>query len=248
MPRAFVEFVDPADDSQLFRCDLTWLTSRWLCIYGNGCQGIYANRPDDGCCTLGAHFTGKEDRQRVKKWAKKLTPENWQFHEAGQESMFMRDEDGQKQTRRYEGACIFLNRPSFAGGAGCALHNLAVANGAKPLAAKPDVCWQLPIRRDFSEREYPDGTAYDVVEISEFDRRGWGPGGHDLDWYCSGNPEAHVAAEPVYLTEADALIEMMGEPAYQLLVEHCEAHLAARSALPTRTAKLSLGMHPADPS
>ena len=38
-PRSFVEFIDPADDNQLFRCDLTWLTSRWLCIYGNGCEG-----------------------------------------------------------------------------------------------------------------------------------------------------------------------------------------------------------------
>ena len=28
-PRSFVEFIDPADENQLFRCDLTWLTSRW---------------------------------------------------------------------------------------------------------------------------------------------------------------------------------------------------------------------------
>ena len=26
-PRAYVEFADPADDDQVFRCDLTWLTS-----------------------------------------------------------------------------------------------------------------------------------------------------------------------------------------------------------------------------
>ena len=44
-PRSFVEFIDPADDNQLFRCDLTWLTSRWLCIYGNGCEGIVAGGP-----------------------------------------------------------------------------------------------------------------------------------------------------------------------------------------------------------
>ncbi|HEV7628801.1 MAG TPA: hypothetical protein VGO89_20105, partial [Streptomyces sp.] len=32
--RAWVEFPDPADDEQLFRCDLTWLTSRWNCVFG----------------------------------------------------------------------------------------------------------------------------------------------------------------------------------------------------------------------
>ena len=43
-PRAFVEFGDPADNGQVFRCDLTWLTSRWACIYGQGCQR-YLRRP-----------------------------------------------------------------------------------------------------------------------------------------------------------------------------------------------------------
>ena len=36
-----------------------------------------------------------------------------------------------------------------------------------------------------------------VATIAEYDRRGWGPGGHDLDWFCSGSPEAHVGREPV---------------------------------------------------
>ena len=71
-PRAFVEFPDPADSSQVFRCDLTWLTSRWACIYGNGCQGIYADRPDDGCCTLGAHFTEDADYERIAAVAAEL--------------------------------------------------------------------------------------------------------------------------------------------------------------------------------
>jgi hypothetical protein len=28
-PRAWVEFDDPADETQRYRCDLTWLASRW---------------------------------------------------------------------------------------------------------------------------------------------------------------------------------------------------------------------------
>ena len=45
----WVEFSDPVDANQRFRCDLTWLTSSWSCIFGSGCAGIYKDRPDDGC-------------------------------------------------------------------------------------------------------------------------------------------------------------------------------------------------------
>ena len=58
------------------------------------------------------------------------------------------------------------------------------------------MCWQLPIRRTFRNVERQDDTSYTEVTIGEYDRRGWGPGGHDLDWYCSGNTEAHVGVEP----------------------------------------------------
>jgi hypothetical protein len=238
-PRAWVEFADPADDSQVFRCDLTWLTSRWMCIFGQGCQGIYAGRPADGCCTLGAHFSDKDDEKRVKKFVKQLTPDDWQFHAEGQGKRWVEtDDDGERKTAVHDGACIFLNRPGFPAGAGCALHGLALRIGRHPLETKPDVCWQLPIRRTFRDVELPDGSAYTEVSIGEYDRRGWGPGGHDLDWYCSGNTEAHVGAEPVYVSNGPELIEMMGRPAYDELVRHCEQHLAAR----TRVAP-----HPADP-
>ena len=53
-------------------------------------------------------------------------------------------------------------------------------------------------------------TSYLEISITEYDRRGWGPGGHDLDWYCSGNPEAHVGREPVYRSNAGELRELMG--------------------------------------
>src|SRR5919107_3842674 len=72
-PRAFVEFVDPADADQVFRCDLTCLTSHWTCIFGRGCAGIYADRPNDGCCTLGAHFADDDDEKRVRRAARQLT-------------------------------------------------------------------------------------------------------------------------------------------------------------------------------
>ena len=96
----------------------------------------------------------------------------------------------------YDGqaACIFHNRSDFHLGAGVRAARAGLARGRNPLETKPDVCWQLPIRRTFREVKRQDGTEYTEVSIGEYDRRGWGPGGHDLDWYCSGNTEAHVAA------------------------------------------------------
>ena len=241
IPRAFVEFPDPADDSQIFRCDLTWLTSQYMCIFGQGCPGIYSERPDDGCCTLGAHFADKEDEKRVRSFVKQLDPDTWEFHDVGtakKNAWIETDEDGDRKTAVHEGGCVFLNRPGFAGGEGCALHGLALRQGRNPLETKPDVCWQLPLRRTYREVELNDGTEYTEVSIGEYDRRHWGPGGHDFDWYCTGNPEAHVAPDPLYITSAPELIELMGRPAYVELVRHCEAHVRSRSAL---------ALHPADP-
>lgn len=241
-PRAWLEFVDPADGDQLYRCDLTWLTSNWTCIFGNGCQGIYDTSPDAGCCTLGAHFSDAADEERVAGWVEKLDDTLWErrseaLNGKGEVSRkkWTEVEDGDRKTRTVEGAagaaCIFHNSQGFEGGYGCALHALALREGVHFVETKPDVCWQLPIRRTFREVERVDGTSYSEVSIGEYDRRGWGPGGHDLDWYCSGNTEAHVGAEPVYLSNATELIALMGQPAYDVLAAGCETHLRSRSLL-----------------
>jgi hypothetical protein len=237
-PRAWVEFEDPADDTQRYKCDLTWLTSRWSCIFGAGCRGIYAGRPDDGCCTLGAHFSDRADEKRVRTFVKLLGPDDWQFHSVGRRgnAWIETDDDGERKTAVHDGACIFLNRPGFPGGQGCALHGWALRNDRHPLETKPNVCWQLPVRRLFREVTRSDDTSYTEVTITEYDRRGWGAGGHDLDWYCSGNTEAHAATDPVYLSYRAELVELMGPQAYQVLLGHCADFVRSRTAL----------VHPAD--
>ncbi len=227
--RAWVEFADPDDAEQVFRCDLTWLTSRWTCVFGRGCHGIRPGRASDGCCTLGAHWSDEDDQQRVLGHAARLTPETWQFHSkgTGAKGISEPDEDGDLRTRRVDGACIFLNRPGFPGGEGCALHTLALSEGREPLETKPDVCWQLPVRRTYDWIDRPDETRYLQVTIGEYDRRGWGPGGHDLQWWCTGSPDAHVGPDPVYVSYRPELVELMGPGGYAVLVELCERRLAA---------------------
>lgn len=247
-PRHWLEFPDPAQEPGppeiVFRVDLTWLTSRWTCIFGRGCQGIYADRPDDGCCTLGAHYADSDDQERVERLAQRLTAEQWLLRDEGLgHGVSELDADGEAKTRVVDGACVFLNRPGFAAGPGCALHVLALAQGLPITETKPEVCWQLPIRRTYHDLTRTDGSTAQVIEIGEYDRRGWGEGGHDLDWYCTGAPAAHVGSVGVYAACRDELIELMGQPAYDVLVEHCQARENAMAALADRGLPTS-GMAP----
>lgn len=246
-PRAYAEFTNPDDETEVYRLDLTWLTSRWECIFGQGCPGIFADRPDDGCCTFGAHFSGPEDEERVKEAVSQLTPETWEYYADGKQNGWVELEDDDtvtpgeepdRKTRVVDGACIFHNRPGFEGGYGCALHHLADRQGRDFLETKPDVCWQLPIRRQFREVTRTDGTEYTEVSIGEYSRDGWGAGGHEFDWYCTANTEAHTAPEPVYLNNQAELVALMGEASYELLKQYCEEFENRGS---------NLLQHPADP-
>jgi hypothetical protein len=229
--REWIEFPDPADPHHVVRADLTWLSSAWTCVFGRGCAGVVEGRPDDGCCSHGAFFTDEDDLARVTAAVADLTDEDWQLAPAGRgawtEEEDADDEGGVRslRTRLVDGACVFLNRPGFPGGTGCALHRMALRQGLHPLLTKPDVCWQLPVRREQEEVERPDGTTVLVSSIGEFDRRGWGPGGHDLHWWCTGSPAAHVSAEPLVVTYEGELTALLGRAAYAELRRLTEERL-----------------------
>nr|WP_067508790.1 hypothetical protein [Actinoplanes sp. TFC3] len=232
-PREWIEFTDPADDQHVVRADLTWLLSRWTCVFGSACHGIIAGRAQEGCCSHGAFFTDADDENRTKAAAAKLTPETWQHYRRGFKNYTEMDTiDGSKPARRTatqagDGPCVFLNDADFAGGGGCALHAQALRDGVHPLTYKPDVCWQLPVRREQDWTKRPDGTKYLLSTLTEFDRRGWGPGGHDLDWWCTSSPDAHVGTEPMYKSYGPELAALIGQEAYTELSRLCDARLAA---------------------
>ncbi len=230
-PREWLEFADPADPNHLIRADLTWLLSRWTCVFGSACRGIIAGREQEGCCSHGAFFTDADDVKRVKAAVKRLDKAHWQHHVRGFDKWTELDElHDEKPARRTatqkgpdgeEGPCVFLNDADFPGGGGCALHAQALRDGKHPLEYKPDVCWQLPIRRDQQWTKRPDDTKVLVSAIGEFDRRGWGAGGHDLHWWCTSSPDAHTGAEAMYVSYAPELTALIGEPAYAKLAELC---------------------------
>ena len=257
--RDWVEFENPANPEEIFKCDLTWLTSYWQCIYGNGCCGIDADKPDAGCCSDGAYYTGKEDEKRVFEAAKKLTRADWQFYDqarpkkaGGKLQITEIGLDKDRKTKKVKDSCIFLNRvgyeaPGYTGSFGCALHHLAIKEQVHFVDTKPDICWQLPIRRSWETREHGD-KEITVVVIGEYTRTAWGEGGADFDWYCTSNSEAHVGRVPVYQSSEVELTKMMGPKGYAELVKLCDSRMAAISATRKAQKKRELPLfviHPA---
>jgi len=233
----WVSFEDP-DEERTWVFDVSFLTSGWNCIYGRGCQGVLTEPSPElvqGCCSYGAHLVDAKDARRVEKAARTLGPDEWQFYERGKKrGVLKKNKHGETVTRLVEDACIFLNRPGFPTGPGCALHQAALRRGKNPLALKPEVCWQLPLRREDTVAE--DGHVTSTVR--QWDRRHWGPGGNDFAWWCTEAPEAFGGKRPVYLEMEEELAAMVGRGIYRTLV----AYLEDRSASVSRGVPLP---HPA---
>src|SRR5699024_7407697 len=97
------------------------------------------------------------------------------------------------KTKVVGAGCIFANRGDWPGGHGCAIHQWAVAHGVDHVKAKPDVCWQVPLRRLEDWETRPDGHEILRTTITEYDRRGWGNGGEA----CYNILAEHCAARAV---------------------------------------------------
>ncbi|HUW01075.1 MAG TPA: hypothetical protein VMW08_01860 [Acidimicrobiales bacterium] len=224
----WVSFED-TDEERTWVFDLTFLLSNWTCIYGRGCPGVLtgpAPELEHGCCSYGAHFVGDEDLEATLGYAERLTETQWQFKKlaAKRGGPTRVTQAGDHLTRLVDGACIFLNRTNFDGGAGCALHRAAVEHDERPLDWKPDVCWQLPLRLS----EETDEHGYVTSTLREWKRRDWGDGGQEFHWWCTDAGDAFIGAQAVYRVLADEIVEMIGEVPYRQLCEHIESRRATQ--------------------
>ncbi len=225
----WVSFDDP-HEARTWVFDVTFLLSRWTCIFGRGCQGVLTGPAEDlvqGCCSYGAHLVDDGDEAAVVAFADRLTADQWQHRGKGRRGGFLTTDDtGARVTRQVDGACIFLNRPGFSRGPGCALHVGALDVGERPLDWKPDVCWQLPLRRE-------DEVEGDRVTstVRQWDRSHWGEGGAEFHWWCTEAPDAFVGDDAVYRTLRDELVELTTLDAYALVAAHCGARLGRSKPL-----------------
>ena len=233
--REWVSFEDE-DEERTWVFDVSFLTSNWKCIFGEGCQGVLPGPAPElvqGCCSYGAHLIDKKDARRVEKVAKTLTAEEWENH-GSKKPVIQTNKHGELVTRIKGDACVFLNSPGFGAGAGCALHLAALKRGLNPLQYKPEVCWQLPLRREDAVED--DGHV--VSTIRQWDRRHWGKGGEEFHWWCTEGPEAFVGKIPVYQEMEAELTEMVGAKVFARFM----AYLQERERLQERGVPLP---HPA---
>jgi hypothetical protein len=221
----WVSFEDPGEH-RTWVFDVTFMTSPWTCIFGRGCQGVLTGPAPEliqGCCSYGAHFTDDDDIARVEAAARTLDAEHWQFLKQGRtRGVWKTDRNGDKVTRMVDGACVFLNRPGWPSGPGCALHQQALTDGRRPLDLKPNVCWQLPLRRE----DHEDGEGHVTSTLRQWDRRHWGEGGGEFHWWCTESPEAFVGHQPVYLELRDEIVELTSQAAFDMLVGYLQSRRA----------------------
>jgi hypothetical protein len=210
-------------DGETYMFDLTFLTSRWSCIYGQGCPGIDeapAPELEIGCCSHGAYFSDKKDRKRTRALMKQLGDDEWQYKADADElgGAIYKNDEGDWVTRVVDGACIFQNRADWPAGAGCAFHQAALNRGERFIDWKPSVCWQAPLRLDY----HVDDNEHMTNILREWKRRDWGEGGVDFHWWCTEDDLAFTGAQPVYREMRDEIIEMIGEGPYKQFADHVE--------------------------
>ena len=211
-PDATDGVVEVDDGDTVWRFDHEFLSSNWTCIWGRGCQGILAEPAEHlahGCCSLGAELDGTDDATNLSAIATALTSDLFQFAADALAGGIFGDES-RSNTRVVDGACIFLNRPGFAGGAGCALHLGALAAEESPIDWKPSVCWQLPIKVDWEMR----ADNVEVATVRGWSRQDWGDHGTTMAWVCTEGPEAYVGDVPVIESLAEELAAVVGDEVF----------------------------------
>jgi len=204
-------FEEIDDGDTVWRFETGFLRSNWSCVWGRGCLGILPEPAEElaqGCCSIGADLGDEDEAMMISAMAAMLPPALFEHHAAAEDAAAggIFADATRLHTRVVDGACIFFNRPGFAGGSGCALHLAAVEAGESPLDWKPSVCWQLPIKVDWDPTE--DGR--ETATVRRWSRDDWGPEGQTMAWCCTEGERAYVGERPVIDSLAEELEAMVG--------------------------------------
>lgn len=210
-------YVEIPDGETLWRFDTDFLRSNWMCTWGRGCKGILdepAEHLQQGCCSVGAELAEPEEAMTVSALAATVPAHLWQ-HRGAVDIDDVFSDTTRTNTKVVDGACIFLNRPGFAGGAGCALHLAALAAGESPIDWKPSVCWQLPIRVEWVMQD--DGV--ESATVRRWSRADWGAEGTTMAWCCTEETETYRNDRPVIESLGEELSAVVGQHVFVRLRE-----------------------------
>ena len=200
------------DGETVWRFDREFLRSTWACLWGRGCLGIGPEPAPHlglGCCSVGADLIDEDESRLIAAVAATLDPDRFEHHAESAEGGIFRD-SSRTSTRIVDGACIFLNRPRFVGGAGCALHLSALDAGESPVDLKPSVCWQLPIKVDWE----PGPGTTEVATVRPWARLDWGEEGETMAWCCTEGSLAYGGDRPVIDSLGAELEAVVGTEVY----------------------------------
>jgi hypothetical protein len=206
------EPIEISDGPTTWHLDAAFLASNWECIWGRGCKGILDHPAEElgqGCCSVGAEMADEDEARMTAALAAMLGPDRFEHRSVADRDGVFEDEQ-RTNTRIVDGACIFLNRPGFAGGAGCALHLGALDRGESPIDWKPSVCWQLPVKVDWELQ--PDGT--ETATLRAWRRSDWGDEGETMAWCCTEEPEPYVGERPVLDSLAEEIRAVVGDAVF----------------------------------
>jgi len=190
-PREWFEVLDK--ESGVSWCfDMTFLLSRYNCIFGRGCQGGFGSKPE-GCCGDGAYLSSDKDMANVREKAQRLTS-------ADQDRVPLKrvhdpkaivTKGGQHKTRKLDGSCVFATTTGA-----CSLHAAALRLGERPIDWKPEICWTIPLKID----EDAEGDVW-VTVWDRNDHSGWNTSkdsdGKAVDgnegYWCADDPNAYAS-------------------------------------------------------
>jgi hypothetical protein len=96
------------------------------------------------------------------------------------------------------------------------------------MALKPDVCWQLPLRRE----DTTDDRGHVTSTVTQWDRKHWGEGGEEFHWWCTQAPDAFGGEVPVYRHMRDELVALTGPLIYGLIAAYLEPRATKGRGVP----------------
>ena len=191
--------------------------STWTCIFGNGCHGVLtgpAARARAGLLHLRRPLHRRAPTASVERHAERAHPTSGSSRRRPTQGGIVapRTTTARGSTRVVDGACIFLNRPGFPGGArlrppraGAAAGRATARLEARRVLAAPAAPRGAPTTTATSPRRCASGSA--------------ATGATAASSSTGGAPTAPrpSSASTRLRTMRDEIVEMIGEPVYELL-------------------------------
>lgn len=187
--------------------DVQFMLSSYQCLFGMGCQGI-DEQPHHGCCSIGAYFIDERDIEATRRMVEASPDSAFQRPAlVRNERWLVKGPNKQYKTWAPGGRCVFSNDPDHPNGAGCALHQQAMAMGEDPVGRKPRICSWVPLNyKGYDDDE--DGVVY----LVPFENHQWGHDDHGNEhnkWYCIDDEKAYSNGGPVYRRMQSVLLDML---------------------------------------